>query len=159
MRRIALPLMLLVAVACQPGAVPLTDEDVAAISSLATSYAQANLAKDADAVATLYADDAIEMPPNMPATVGTDAIRERYASAFELGMESSEFTMTSAEIDGLNGLAFDRGTWVWIGIFPGMTEPITDTGKYLGIARQQEDGSWLWTATIWNSDIPLPQPE
>lgn len=134
-------------------------EDVAAIRSLGTSEAQANLAKDADAVAALFADDAIDMPPNMPATVGKEAIRASYASEFELGGETTELTITSVEIDGMDGLAFDRGTYSWTGIPPGMTEPITDTGKYFGIARQQEDGSWLWTATIWNSDIPLPQPE
>jgi ketosteroid isomerase-like protein len=74
-------------------------------------------------------------------------------------MESSEFTVTSAAIDGMNGLAFDRGTWSWTGTPPGMSEPITETGKYLTIARRQEDGRWLWTADIWNSDTPIPEPE
>jgi ketosteroid isomerase-like protein len=103
--------------------------------------------------------DAVEMPPNEPATVGRAAIRHRYASWFEVGAETSEFTLTSVDIDGMDGLAYDRGTWTWTGIPPGMTELITDTGKYLGIARRQEDGTWLWTAVIWNSDLPLPQPE
>ena len=155
---LAVPL-LLVAVACQPGAAPLSDQDVAAIRSLDESYAQAVLAMDADAVAALYAEDAIEMPPNEPATVGKEAIRERYAGAFQLGMASSEFTITSADIDGMDGLAYDRGTWTWTGTPPGMTEPVTETGKQVVIARRQEDGSWLWTAVIWNSDLPLPQPE
>ncbi len=117
-------------VACQPGAAPLSDQDVTAIRSLGESYAQAVLAMDADAAAALYADDAIEMPSNEPATVGREAIRERYTGAFQLGMASSEFTLTSADIDGMDGLAYDRGTW-----------------------------TWLWTVAIWNSELPLPQPE
>jgi uncharacterized protein (TIGR02246 family) len=150
------PLMLFAAAACQPGAAPLTDEDVAAIRSLTDSYVQASLAKDADAIAAFYADDAILMPPNEPATVGKDAIRDREASVFELGEETREFTLTPVEIDGVDGLAFDRGTWSWTGIPLGITEPITVTGKYVVIVRRQEDGSWLWTVDIWNSDAPSP---
>ena len=159
MRRMILPLMLLVAAASQPAAAQLSDEDVAAIKSLGTSYTQAELAKDVDAMAALLADDAILMPPNEPAIVGKEAIKARAASAFELGMEASEFTITSVEIDGVDGLAFDRGTWSWTGVPPGMTEPMTDTGKYVHILRRQEDGSWLIAVDIWNSDTPLPEPE
>ncbi len=159
MRGMILALLSLSTLACQPEGAPLSDEDVAAIRSLGTSYAQANLASDADAVAALYAEDAIEMPPDEPATGGRDAIRARYASVFEAGMEAIEFSLTSARIDGMNGLAYDRGTWVWTGTFPGMAEPTTLTGKHLVIARRQEGGAWLWTAVIWNSDTPLPEPE
>ncbi len=159
MRPMLLSLAVLVAAACQAGPAPLTDADIAAVQSLGDAYAQANLANDADAVAALYAVDAIEMPPQMPATVGRDAIRAKYASGFEAGMESTDFTVTSVEIDGMDGLAYDRGTWSWTGVPPGMTEPTTDVGKYLVIARRQEDGSWVWTAGIWNSDLPLRQPE
>lgn len=159
MRKLLALLLLSAAAACQPGAAPLSEEDVTAIRSLGETYAQAVLAMDADAVAVLYADDAIEMPPNEPARVGREAIRERYAGAFQLGMASSEFTITSVDIDGMDGLAYDRGTWTWTGTPPGMTEPVTETGKHVSVVRRQEDGSWLWTAVIWNSDLPLPQAE
>lgn len=144
--------------ACQPAAVTLTVEDTAAIRDIGTSYAQANIAGDADAVAALYSEDAVEMPPNLPAREGRAAIRESYAEFFGLDVEVSEFTLNSVELDGANGVAFERGTWTWTGIPPGMTESMSDTGKYIGIARKQADGSWLWTSVIWNSDVPLPQP-
>ena len=158
MRRTMLPLIALAAAACQPAALPLSDEDIAAIRSLGTTYAQANLAMDADAVAALYVEDAIEMPPNLPARMGRDEIREAYASWFAAGVASTEFTLTSVHIDGVDGLAYDRGTWTWTGVPPGATESITETGKHLMIARRQDDGSWRWTAGIWNSDMPLPAP-
>jgi uncharacterized protein (TIGR02246 family) len=161
MRRVALAsaALAVLTTACQPSAGPLSEEDVASIRSLGAAYAAANLAKDADAVAAVYAEDAIEMPPNEPATMGRSAIRDRYAQGLELGGETLEFTVSSVEIDGSEGLAFDRGTWTWTGTPPGMTEPITESGKHISIARRQEDGSWLWTAVIWNSDTPLPQSE
>jgi uncharacterized protein (TIGR02246 family) len=158
MRRAILPLVVLVAAACQPGAVPLSDDDVAAIRSLGTSYAEASVAGDAEGMAAVYTHDAIEMPPNRPVTVGKDAIRAGYVAGLETGATSTEFTVTSVEIDGVDGLAFDRGTWTWSGTAPGTTATLTDTGQYISIVRQQEDGSWLWSATIWNSDTPLPQP-
>jgi ketosteroid isomerase-like protein len=157
-----LSLILLVAVACQPGVGPLTDEDVAALRDLGQSYVRGFSANDAGAVAAVYAEGAVEMPPNIPARDGVDAIRAAYASYFEAGAETVEFTMTAAEIDGIGGVAFDRGTWLWTGREGGRTEHVTQTGKYLSIARRQEDGSWRYAAMIWNSDHPLeqlPSPE
>jgi uncharacterized protein (TIGR02246 family) len=162
MRCIILPLILLVAVACQPGVGPLTDEDVAALRDLGQTYVRGFSANDAGTVAAVYAEGAVEMPPNIPARDGVDAIRAAYASYFEAGAETVEFTMTAAEIDGIGGVAFDRGTWSWTGREGGRTEPVTQTGKYLSIARRQEDGSWRYAAMIWNSDQPLeqlPSPE
>ena len=87
------------------------------------------------------------------------AIREAYAAFFGMGVEATEFTVTAEKIDGAGDLAFDRGIWTWTGTPPGATEPTSDSGKYLGISRRQEDGTWLWTEMIWNSDMPVPQPE
>lgn len=152
MRFLFVPAMLLVT-ACQPAAGPLSDADVTALRALGQSYAQAVLAGDADAVASLYAEDAVEMPPSVPSRVGKDAIRAGYQG----GVPATAFTMTAVEIAGRADLAYDRGTWSWTGVMPGMAEPATEAGKYLAIARRQADGSWLWTAVIWNSDAPPPQ--
>ncbi len=159
MRHMILPFVLFGAVACQPSAAPLTDEDVTAIRSLGASYAQAVLAGDMDAVVALYAEDAVEMPPNMAARSGKEAIRAAYVSEAGSGPMAGEFALTSVEIDGSGDLAFDRGTFSWTGTPPGMTEPMTETGKYLCIVRRQEGGSWLWSSVIWNSDNPAPPME
>jgi len=159
MRRTILPFVLLGAVACQPGAAPLTDADVTAIRSLGTSYAQAVLANDGDAIAALYAEDAIEMPPNMVTRSGKEAIRAAYVSEAGSGVMASEFALTAIDVDGSGDLAYDRGAYSWTGTPPGMTEPMTETGKYLCIVRRQEDGSWLWSTVIWNSDNPPPPAE
>jgi uncharacterized protein (TIGR02246 family) len=123
------------------------------------SYAQAYMARDADAVAAVFTEDAIQMPPDVPAQVGIAAIRSFYEEAFGAATDMGEFALTPEEIDGMDGLAYDRGTWSWTGVMPNMTEAVTMTGKYLGIVRRQEEGAWLWAATIWNRDQPLPQPE
>ncbi len=159
MRRMILPLILGVVPACQPAAAPLSEADVAALRSLDTSYAEAILNEDADAIAALYAEDAVEMPPNAPANVGREAIRAWYATAVFAAADYDDFAITPGEIDGVNGLAFNRGSYAFTTVSPGMTEPVTTTGKYLVIARKQPDGSWLWTADIWNADAPQPSIE
>ena len=136
--------------ACQPEAGPLTGEEVAAVRNIATSYGQAVRAGDADAVTALYALDAVEMPPDMPARMGRAAIGAAYTVALE------GFSITSVEVDGRAGLAYDRGTWSFTGM--AADTAFTVTGKYLVIAHEQVDGSWLWTNVIWNSDARLPQP-
>jgi len=159
MRKLLSVALLGLVVACQPGAAPLTDADVATIRALGDVYVEAVIAADADAVAESYADDATEMPPNEPAVTGREAIREKYVAGFSYGVSSVEFTMTSQEIDGLGCLAYDRGTWTWSGVLPGMIEPVADSGKYLSVVRRQADRTWLYTDVIWNSDTPLPETE
>jgi len=159
MYRVFLPPMLVAIVACQPGAGPLTDADVAALRDLGQAYVQGFLANDGEAVAAVYAAGAVEMPPSLPDRDGVDAIRVAYSSYFATGVETTDFTMTANEIDGIGSEAFDRGTWSWTGREGGGTEPVTQSGKYLAIARRQEDGSWRYTAMIWNSDTALPAPK
>jgi hypothetical protein len=49
-----------------------------AIRAVADAYVKATLAADAKAIADLYTDDAIEMPPNQPLVKGRAAIAEHH---------------------------------------------------------------------------------
>ncbi|UCG87453.1 MAG: DUF4440 domain-containing protein [Gemmatimonadota bacterium] len=158
MRRLALPaLSLALVAACQPGVAPLSDEDVVALRNLGTAHTEAVLAGDMDAAVAMYAEDAIWLAPDAPALEGRAAIRA--TMQLEPGITLQDFTITSLEIDGYGDLAYDRGTWSQTIVSEGVEEPITFTGTYVVIARKQEDGSWLWTVDIWNSDAPLPRPD
>ena len=74
------------------------------------------------------------------------------------GVEVSDFALTPVEVYGVDDLAYDRGTYSETAIVPDSPEPVVDAGKYMVIARRQEDGSWLWTVDMWNSDLPVQQP-
>ncbi len=146
--------------ACQPaaqeeasGALP--DDDLAAIGDVRESYKQATLAGDWAAVAALYAPDGVRMPPNQAIEEGRAAIQAGSAE----GASVTDQTITSVELDGRGGLAYDRGTYSITLRVEGMPEPVTDTGKYLVTLEKQADGSWLLTSLIFNSDLPLPEPE
>ncbi len=155
---LAVLVLVVASTACQPPAQEeasgaLSEEDVAAIGNTRESYRQATLAGDWAAVAALYAPDGVRMPPNQVIEEGRAAIQAGSAE----GATVTDQTITSVELDGRGGLAYDRGTYSITLRVEGMPEPITDTGKYLVTLEKQADGSWLLTSLIWNSDLPLPQ--
>ncbi len=142
--------------ACQPPAAgPLSGDDVAAITSRTETFRQAILAGDWAAVAGVFTQDGMLMPPNEPAAQGRAAIQEWLAATFG-AVSFTEFTNPPVEIDGRGGIAYSRGTFSFAYTAEGMAEPFTDTGKYLVIWKKQADGAWLAVANPWNSDLPLP---
>lgn len=153
-----IPLALaLAAFACQPmdedqGAAELTDVDTEAIRSSTNAFVQAVTAADWNSVAALYTEDAIVMPPNAPAATGRSAIREWLGSFPPM----SDFDLEVEEVEGRGDLAYARGTYTMELNPPGAPNPIRDRGKYIEIRRRQEDGSWLISLDIFNSNQPAP---
>ena len=158
MRRLALAVLSLAFLAaCQPGVAPLTHEDIAALNALRAAYIEGAVAGDADYVAAVFSEDALWWGADAPAIEGRAAIRALHEPA--PGRTVQDFTITSLGLDGYGDLAFDRGTWSETYVDEGVDEPVTVVGKYVVIARKQDDGTWLWTLDIWNTDTPMPQPE
>ena len=130
-------------------AAPLSSADDVAIRQATADFAAAALANDADALANLYTEDAVFMPPNEPAVVGKDAIRARLAAD-----TYQAFTLQVSSVEGRGDLAYSRGTYT-IRFQPGNEgDFIDDTGKWLVVHRKQADGSWLTLTDIYNSDEP-----
>ncbi len=142
--------------ACQPPAQeagPLSEQDVAAIKASPDAFAEAMLAGDWAAVAALFTEDAVFMPPNGPAVEGRTAIQ----ASLEPLPPFAQFEATIVQIDGRGNLAFVRATYSETYTVEGTPEPIHNTGKYVEIWRKQPDGKWLIAVEIWNSDLPLPE--
>jgi len=140
--------------ACQPPAqeaAGLSDEDVAAIRAVMEAGSEAEEAGDWAAVAALGTEDFVWMPPNDRILEGRAAI---VAYTKESGIKITESAVAITEIDGRGDLAYFRATYSLT--FAG-EEPFTDVGKWIAILRKQPDGAWLYSAWIWNSDLPLPE--
>ena len=131
----------------------LTDEDVAAIRASSEAYLQAWKSGDDAALAALFTEDGILMPPNESAIQARDAIR-----AWEDLPPPIKANLTIVEIDGRGDLAYVRGAYT--DTYKPIDKPglIQDTGKYIEILRKQQDGSWLIAILIFNSDLPLTPP-
>ena len=104
----------------------------------------------------MYTTDAILMPPNQPIVEGNEAMESRWQSAFE--QFSIEFGFTRDEIRVAGNWGFARGTYQVSRTPAAGGETVEDNGKYLVILRRQDDGSWLFSHDIDNSDRPIAGP-
>jgi uncharacterized protein (TIGR02246 family) len=132
-----------------------TEADAAAIRAQTDQFLAGFNAGDAAALGGLYAEDAIQMPPDGPANEGREAIVQSLTDFF------GEFTATqTATVDevGVHGdLAFSRGTWnVRQTPKAGGAEQVRN-GKWLVLNKRQADGSWKVWRWMWNEESAASQ--
>jgi ketosteroid isomerase-like protein len=135
----------------------LSAEDEAAVRAMDAEWARAVTAGDGNAIAALYAADAVVMPPNEP-TVRGDAAKAywvNFANTF-----TAQAELTPDVVDGRGDLAFSSGTWrmTLTPKAPAGAKPLPpQEGKYLGVAKKQADGSWKLAYDIWNVSAPATE--
>jgi uncharacterized protein (TIGR02246 family) len=135
---------------------PLSDGDIAAIrGSCEREVVDATLAGDWSRFAAGFTEDAVRMPPNEPLHQGRDAIRQ-WAVANWGPLTTTEFAMTVKDVGGLGDLAYAWGSYAATVAVPEVAEPVNDIGKFLVVLRKQEDGRWLVSVAMFNSDMPQP---
>jgi uncharacterized protein (TIGR02246 family) len=125
-----------------------------AIRQVADSYVKASLAGDAKAIAALYTDDAVEMPPNQPPIKGRAAI-EGYYTKLMSGAKMGSFTLTHIESRASGEAGYDVGTYQQSMTPPGATAPMKETGKYV-VVLKRTGGAWKVAYAIYNSDQAPP---
>ena len=126
-----------------------------AIKAVADAYVKAALAGDAKAIAALYTDDAIEMPPNEPMVKGRAAIQQYYEKEFG-GMKMNSFTIAHIDTHASGDSGYDVGTYQQSVTPKGATAPVTGGGKYTVIVKRSA-GAWKVAYAIYNSDQPPPK--
>jgi len=117
-------------VACQSGPAPLTEADREGLATLGEDFSAAMKAGDADALAALYTEDAILLPPGSPAVRGRDAIRD-YMATFP---PIAELSVTEEGFEGIGDTVYAYGFFEMTLDLPGSP---TDRGKYLDIRKRQ----------------------
>ena len=114
---------------------------------------KATLAGDAKAIAALYTDDAVEMPPNTPLIKGKAALEQYYVKQFAAG-KISKFSLTHLETRATGDSGYDIGTFTQT-IAPAKGAAMNDSGKYVVILKRV-GGAWKVSNAIYNSDNPPP---
>ena len=115
-------------------------------ADLSEAWEAAYNARDAAAVAALYAEDGVMMPPNADQAKGRKAIEAHLAQEMRLISGSLDIVTTEHGHDG--DLGFARGTFI-------MTDAhgnLLDRGKWVEV-RRKTDGRWHIDSDIWNSDM------
>jgi ketosteroid isomerase-like protein len=117
--------------------------------ALDADWSKAAVAKNADKVASYYADDAVAYPPNEPAAVGRAAARKVWGDALATPGYQVSWKTTKANVDG--NLGYTAGTYLETSKgADGKT--VTGHGKYLCVWRKGADGKWKAIQDMWNSD-------
>jgi uncharacterized protein (TIGR02246 family) len=125
-------------------------DDIAAIRKLFADNAAALTAGDLAALARIYEEDAIQLPPNSPALTGWEAIRSTLENGFK-GIKVAA-TIEVVEVSTANSWAFARGTYRTVTNPQGGGQPTVATGNWLDILRRQPDGSWKIARSTWSSE-------
>jgi uncharacterized protein (TIGR02246 family) len=113
-------------------------------------------ARDSNGIASLFADDGMEMPPNTKAMKGPDEVRKgmgeffRTAKDLKLTFEPAVITVADA-----GDIAVERGTYQLTMAGP-KGKPIQDHGNYV-TAWKKVNGQWKILADINTSEVTPPQ--
>jgi ketosteroid isomerase-like protein len=115
-------------------------------------------AGDIDSVASVFAVDAWQMPPNAAPLIGREAIRKFWKDATVWGQW--EFTLKAEAVDVSESLAVERGKYILRFTAgpaspPGMTS-FEDRGNYLVHWHHEADNEWRIIADAPVSEKPLP---
>ena len=128
---------------CRAAASPPDQSAKRMIENVMQSYAQAYRSNDPDAMAALYADGAMLLPPGHELVKGRDSVRAFWSRGMEAGFEMAT---VSIEVSGNAGYVVGRY------YVPPDDEDDAETGKYIIALRRERDGVWRITADIWNAD-------
>lgn len=125
------------------------DANAKALAKLDDAWSKAAATKDAERVASFYAEDAIAYPPNEPAAVGKTAAKKVWAAYFADPTFSISWKTTHAEVTG--HLGYTAGTYE--ASFKGPDgKTVNEKGKYACVWRKQKDRTWKAIHDIWNTD-------
>jgi len=137
-----IPLLIILA-GCNQAAAP---GDPAEITARSAEWHAALNAKDVDALAALYTDDARVLAPNLPMTVGTEGVRAEFGGMIDAGLS---VILTSIEVSVSGDIGYNVGTYA---LSAGDT--VVDVGKFIETWERGDDGAWRISNDIYNSDNP-----
>ena len=124
-----------------------------ALGAAAEAYHGAASAKDAQAVVTFYADDAMMVPPNADRVEGIDGVRNYRFGFIETPGVELRFETVRVEVSASG----DMGWTLAIGDVSFTRpdgEPGSDRVRDFHVWTKQVDGSWKVVVDMWNSEFP-----
>lgn len=106
---------------------------------------------NAKAVAELYTDDAILLPPNSGMMKGKESVEAFWGGAMQMGIK--DVVLSSVDLMIMGDFICEIGEYR-LTIQPEGQEPMEDQGKYLVIWKQDNEGIWKLHIDIWNTSTP-----
>ena len=132
-------------------AAPMLEDEAKLLTSLDDAWSREAATRDADKVASYYADDALVYPPNEPLATGRAAAKKVWAAYFADKSFSISWKTTHAEVAKSGDVGYTSGTYE--DSFKGPDgKTVQEKGKYLCVWKKQKDGSWKAAHDMWNVD-------
>lgn len=103
----------------------------------------------------VWAEDAVMMPPGLPAVRGRAAIRQYVEAAGKLPGFQISWEPESAYVSQSGDLAYMIERNVTI-VNDAQGNPVTTHGKVVTVWRRRADGSWQNVVDMWNEAPPPP---
>ncbi len=129
------------------------EADITAIKEIFNQYTVAANTGDFDLWISLWADDAVRMPPDTPAQIGKEQIREAMKPAFDQMNFIITIHIEETKVYGDLGLTRCTYTLKMTPKAGGETITMPD-GKALTLYERQSDGSWKIIYDCFNSNAP-----
>lgn len=126
------------------------EADVSAINDLRRREIKAAEAGDVEGLLSIRTEDFTAMPPGQDPVCGKQAVSAFLSGMFE--QVSIQETVVSDDIVVSGELAYDRGTFTGSATPKAGGDPMELNGKYLWIARREEDGSWRYAVQMWSDN-------
>ena len=107
--------------------------------------------RDVDRILSYWTDDAVVLPPAVPAIVGKTALRQYVESSlqvpgFQIRWSSSDVVLSP---DGNLAYMFSKNAVTLNGQ---NGAPVTMNGRAVTIWRREPDGEWRCAVDIWNAE-------
>jgi len=124
-------------------------KEIAALQAADLNWAKAYNAGNADAVASLYDENAVLLPPGAPGVDGRAAIKAFFAKDTAESQKAGITFMLGAKPAG--GVSGDMGWQSGVYVVKDKAGKVLETGKYLSVSRKK-GGKWLYVRDTWNAD-------
>ena len=124
------------------------------LASVDQAWLTAVQANDVDAIAALYAPDALMYPPDTMEAKGRDAIREDYKGLLST-MTVREAKIIPSHYETHGDTSFGWGRWTLTLVPKAGGAPVEMEGRYTAVAKKI-GGKWLYVAD--HASAPLPPP-
>ncbi|GLU44784.1 hypothetical protein Musp01_24080 [Muricauda sp. NBRC 101325] len=115
------------------------------------------LAGEVDSAATIFADNSIQMPPNMPILEGIEQYKANWNQSIQFGKWDFNFEIQEVKASGDLATEWGKYTLVFTPNENSPIPPMNDKGNYV-VLWEKIDGDWkiMWDAPV--SEVPLPMP-
>ena len=138
---------------CVPPGTEEMDVEMArmAIEEANMKFGEAVRQDDAAALAALYTDDAILLPPDSEMIKGKQGIEAFWSGGLQMGIKDA--VLTIVDVFGSGDLVYEVSNFT-LTIQPEGQEPIEQKGKYVVVWKQTADGLWKMQVDIFNYKLP-----